>query len=330
MVPENGVTPDAPELAYSFDGSRYQLDGHRGDAGFGEILKWQMNSKRARWPRWIENRPQTPPPLRNEGDGVSATWIGHSTVLVQVAGLNILTDPFLSLRASPTQLAGPRRVRAPGLLPEAMPPIDILLISHNHYDHLDLPALAALSRHHTPHVITPRGNARLIAKASQRFRIDELDWYEHFDAGGARITVTPAFHWSKRTPFNTNQALWGAFVIETEAGIIYFAGDTGFGGGVSFSDVRRRFGAPRLSLLPIGAYEPRWFMSPQHMNPEEAVAAHERLETGSSLAIHHGTIQLTDEAIDAPARALVEALDNRRIDRARFLLPDVGETVLIA
>ena len=321
---------DSWDLSYRHDGARYHIDGHRGEAGFTDLLKWQLNGQRARWPKWVENRRHAPPPERVGGAAMSITWIGHSTVLVQAGGLNILTDPFLSFRASPSQIAGPRRVRAPGLTAAEMPPIDLVLVSHNHYDHLDLPALSDIARHHQPRIVTPAGNARLIARASRALQVHELDWYEGVNIGQARVTVTPAFHWSKRTAFDTNQALWGAFVLETGAGTIYFAGDTGFGDGVTFEAVRRRFGPPRLSLLPIGAYEPRWFMRPQHMNPEEAADAHLLLESQTSLAIHHGTIQLTDEAIDAPAKALSRALAGRSIDPGRFLVPDIGESIPVS
>jgi len=318
-----------PGLTYRYDGARFHIDGHRGEASFGDLLKWQMNGMRARWPRWVENKHYLPPEPRVDGTEMRLTWIGHSTVLVQTAGLNILTDPFLSQRASPTQWAGPKRVRAPALAAEDMPPIDLVLVSHNHYDHLDLPALTNIARHHDPRVVTPRGNAVLIRKASRRFQIDELDWGESVASGGAKVTVTPAFHWSKRTAFDTNRALWGAFVIETGGGTIYFAGDTGLGDGCTFREVRRQFGPPRLSLLPIGAYEPRWFMQPQHMNPDEAVTAHRHLGSSTSVAIHHGTIQMTDEAIDAPARELAAALSQHPVDPDSFLVPDVGKTISI-
>jgi L-ascorbate metabolism protein UlaG (beta-lactamase superfamily) len=313
-----------------YDGRRYQVEGHRGEAGFRELLKWQLAGRRSRWPRWIENRRYPPPPRRVTGDHLMATWIGHSTVLLQTAGLNILTDPFLSHRASPISWAGPARVRAPALDARTLPPIDLILLSHNHYDHLDLPGLRGIARHHRPHVITPQGNARLIAKASRNFLIDELLWGGSVKSGAATIHLTPALHWSKRSFFDANSALWGAFVVETPGGVIYFAGDTGYGEGRTFMSVREQFGPPRLSLLPIGAYEPRWFMHPQHMNPEEAVMAHQQLRSRTSLAIHHATIQLTDEAIDAPVMALNEALATHAIDPGAFLVPDVGETVSIS
>ncbi|MCA3574772.1 MAG: MBL fold metallo-hydrolase [Aestuariivirga sp.] len=311
------------------DGKRYRLEAHRGEAGFMDLLRWRFNGKRARWPDRVENRAHPPPPDRVMGDEIKATWIGHSTVLLQTSGLNILTDPFLSERASPVAFAGPRRVRPPALTPDRLPPIDIILLSHNHYDHMDLPALREIASRHAPHVVTPHGNARWIRRAAPSFRIDELRWGQSLAIGGAEIHLTPALHWSKRGLFDANTALWGAFVIATPGGTIYFAGDTGYGTGSTFADVRRSFGAPRLSLIPIGAYEPRWFMQPQHMNPEEAVKAHLALGSATSLAIHHGTIQLTDEAIDAPVRELASALAQHAVDPEQFLAPDAGEVVTI-
>lgn len=314
----------------SHDGRRYRLAGHRGEGSFGDLLKWQMGGGRQRWPKRIDNRAFPPPPARVEGEALTATWIGHSTVLLQTAGINILTDPFLSDRASPVPFAGPRRVRPPALDAETLPPIDLILLSHNHYDHMDLRALRHIARHHAPHVVTPAGNAKWIRRASPSFRIDELSWGGAVDSNGLRIHLTPALHWSKRGLFDANTALWGAFVVEAPGGPLYFAGDTGFGTGSTFAEINARFGAPRLSLLPIGAYEPRWFMHPQHMNPEEAVKAHRALQSRTSLAIHHGTIQLTDEAIDAPMQALSAALARQAIDPQCFLVPDAGETVSIA
>ena len=173
--------------------------------------------------------------------------------------------------------------------------------------------------------MTPHGNAKWVRRASSAFRIDELGWGQSVSVSGLTIHLTPALHWSKRGLFDANTALWGAFVVEAPGGNIYFAADTGYGTGSTFSDIRDRFGPPRLSLLPIGAYEPRWFMHPQHMNPEEAVLAHKALQSRASIAIHHGTIQLTDEAIDAPVAALRAALGQHSVDPRSFLVPDAGE-----
>lgn len=307
------------------DGRRYTLAGHRGEGSFRDLWKWQMEGNRARWPRRVENRPFPPPPQRVAGDALKATWVGHSTVLLQTAGLNILTDPFLSSRASPVPFAGPKRVRPAALTAETLPPIDLILLSHNHYDHMDLPALRRIARRHDAHVVTPHGNARWVRRAAPSFGIDELGWGDMVEHRGLRIHLTPALHWSKRGFFDANAALWGAFVVEAPGGPIYFAADTGFGTGSTFADIHAQFGPPRLSLLPIGAYEPRWFMHPQHMNPEEAVKAHRLLESRVSLAIHHGTVQLTDEAIDAPVAALQLALAQHSVDPRHFLVPDAGE-----
>jgi L-ascorbate metabolism protein UlaG (beta-lactamase superfamily) len=205
----------------------------------------------------------------------------------------------------------------------------VVLVSHNHYDHMDMPALSRLARQSKPLVVTPLGNARLMRRAMPGVEIVELNWGQPVAAGPVRITLVPALHWSKRSLSDVNKALWGAFVIQTNGGIIYFAGDTGFGDGAIFRDVRREFGAPRLSLLPIGAYEPRWFMKAQHMNPEEAVAAHGLLGSGTSLAIHHSTIQLTDEPMDAPARALAQAAVAAQLSDDAFRVVMPGEGVIV-
>lgn len=312
-----------------FDGSRFHIPGHRGAVGFADLLKWRFSRGRANWPRRIDNKPYPPPPRHVEGRELQATWIGQSTVLIQTAGVNILTDPFLSERASPVAFAGPKRVRAPALHAENLPPIDVILISHNHYDHMDLSALNRLARHHRARILTPLGNGRYVRPAADGLPIDELDWTENRLLGDVRITLTPALHWSRRGFSDANRALWGAFAIETPAGLAYFAGDTGFGDGAMFEAIRSHFGPPRLALLPIGGYEPRWFTKPQHMNPEEAVAAHLLLGSGTSLAIHHSTIQLTDEAIDEPKRKLADSLLSGNVAASSFLVPEPGETVLI-
>ena len=313
----------------NFDGSRFYLEGHPPSAKFTDLLKWQFSGGRAKWPRRIDNISHARPPQRVDGAEIHVTWIGHATILLQTAGLNILTDPLLSERASPFSFTGPRRVRAPGIPIEELPKIDLILVSHNHYDHMDLPALRNVARRHRPHIITPLGNTRHIRKAVAGLEIDELDWGDKVQSGAMKITLTPALHWSKRGFFDTNKSLWGAFVIETGDGFIYFAGDTGYGDGSTFRDIREHFGRPRLSLLPIGAYEPRWFMKFQHMNPDESVQAHLDLESEKSLAIHHGTIQLTDEPFDAPVKALAQALATRDIDPSAFLVPDIGESIRI-
>lgn len=304
---------------------RYELPRQRGQAKLGEILKWQTSGSRQKWPKHVANKSYPAPPKQVEGKDMAATWIGHSTVLIQTAGLNILTDPFFSKRASPTQLIGPARVRPPGLALNNLPPIDVILLSHSHYDHMDKPALKSLALKHKAKLITPLGNGH----HAKGHDVKELDWHETYTNGTLKVTALPALHWSKRSLSDTNKSLWAAFMIESESGNIYFGADTGFGAGETFREAKRLFGPPRLSLLPIGAYEPRWFMAPQHMNPQEAVMAHQLLGSQQSLAIHHGTVQLTDEAIDAPVAALEQALGAAHLTREDFVVADIGQTVWI-
>jgi L-ascorbate metabolism protein UlaG (beta-lactamase superfamily) len=312
-------------MKYRLQNSKFVIDGHSGEASFRDVMKWQFGGGRAKWPRRIENKIHAAPPQRLNGSDLRITWIGHSTVLIQTAGLNIITDPFFSKRASPFQFAGPMRVRDAGIEIANLPPIDIILLSHNHYDHLDLPALRQLQKAHKPKLITPLVNSRY----AKGFDTSELDWRQSTEIGDVRCTLMPTWHWSKRGFGDTNEALWGAFVIESAGGVIYFAADTGYGDGNTFKEVRERFGNPRLSLLPIGAYEPRWFMKPQHMDPEEAVQAHVDLGSRTSIAIHHGTVQLTNEAIDAPVSALKRALQKAAVPEDTFKVLDVGECIAI-
>ncbi len=316
-------------MEYTRRRKRYRIKGYRSGGGILQVMKWQFGSRPARWPKRLDNETYPPPPIHVYGNALRATWIGHSTVLLQTSGINILTDPFLAMRASPFTLAGPRRVRKPALDAHELPPIDIVLISHNHYDHLDKVGLKELLKDHNPVFLTPLGNRKHLRSLQSGLEIHELDWRQSIDLGGMRVTVMPALHWSKRTLDDANHSLWGAFAIETPGGVIYFAGDTGYGQGQTFREIRERFGRPRLSLLPIGAYEPRWFMKAVHMNPEDAVLAHLDLESRTSLAIHHGTIQLTNEAIDQPRMDLALALEKLDVSPEDFLAPDIGESLSV-
>ncbi len=306
---------------------RYRIEGYRAGGRFIDVLRWQFTTLKRRWPVRVENAAYGGPPPAVYRDQIKVTWLGHATLLIQVEGANILTDPFFSVRASPSQLIGPRRVRAAPFRPDELPHIDVVLLSHNHYDHLDVPGLRRLLKHHTPTFVTPLGNKRYLQRARRSINCIELDWRQQAELENLRITCMPALHWSKRSVEDANKALWGAFVIETPGGVIYFAGDTGYGDGGTFREVCERFGSPRVSLLPIGAYEPYWFMKPMHMNPDDAVKAHLDLGSQTSIAMHHGTIQLTNEKIDQPLIDLATALDAHGVTDDQFMAPDVGETV---
>src|SRR5215471_7432823 len=257
-----------------------------------------LRTPRAPWPARVEVVPQRPQSL--DSSAAVITFVGHSTFLIQTPAGNILTDPMYSQRAGPFNLMGPRRVRQPAVRLEDLPPISIVLLSHNHYDHCDLRTLGRLAARFDPIVLTPIGNGRLVRSSGMR-RIEELDWWQQSKTAPMPVTLTPAHHFSARSPFDKNRALWGGFEIMAGDTRIYFAGDTAYA--PFFCDVRRRLGPIDLALLPIGAYEPRWFMQVVHMNPSEAVRAHLDLEAAETIGMHFGTFQLTTEGIDEPLQA---------------------------
>ncbi len=258
------------------------------------------------------------------------SYVGHASWLIQVAGLNILIDPIWSARASPLSWAGPKRVNDPGIAFDALPPIDVALVSHGHYDHLDIATLSRLAAKFSPRVITPLGNDVTMRSADSAIRAEAFDWHDRVELGsGIAVTMVPTRHWSARGLFDRNKALWASFVLETPAGKIYIVCDSGYGDGQHFRRVAQAHGPLRLALLPIGAYEPRWFMKDQHMNPSDAVKALADCGAEQALAHHYGTFQLTDEAIDAPVVALHAALDEAKIPHERFVALKPGQVVEI-
>jgi L-ascorbate metabolism protein UlaG (beta-lactamase superfamily) len=247
------------------------------------------------------------------------TIVGHASVLIQADGLNVLTDPVWSDRASPVPFAGPRRVLAPGIAFEHLPPIDAVLLSHNHYDHMDMVTLRRLSAVHAPLMVTSLGNEAILRRAIPDVRVQAADWWECVDIGqGCEVTVVPAYHWSARTGRDRRMALWSGFMLSSGAGRVHFAGDTGYGDGQIFRQMRRRIGRPDLALIPIGAYAPRWFMSAQHTDPNEAVQILQDLEAARAVGIHWGVFQLTDEPREEPPELLLEALARHGVPEAQF------------
>lgn len=306
-----------------FNGKTFFNPGQASDRGFLDLLRWKMTSRPAPWPERVEVV-RRPLPPRPGSDGVAATWVGQSTFLLRSRSATILTDPVFSERASPLSWLGPRRVAPPGVDFDAVPRVDLVLLSHDHYDHCDLATLGRLARRDDPLVVAPLGHRLLLAGAGVR-RIVELDWWESHAAGaGADVTLVPALHWSRRSPFETNMRLWGGFMLRTGGRLVYFAGDSGYRDGL-FAEIGRRCGAPDLALIPIGAYAPRWFMSDAHMDPEEAVRTHRDVGARRSLAMHWGTFQLTDEARDEPVRRLAEATGGS----ADFLAIQIGESASV-
>ena len=324
--------PMTPRLSDHFDGTHFFDPNGAPPKSLAEVLSWQLGSgrQRAAWPDWVDNAHADTPPPQVTGDKVRLSFVGHVSWLIQTAGLNILIDPVWSMRASPFSFAGPKRHSAPGIAFEALPKIDAVLVSHGHYDHLDLATLSKLAARDAPRVITPLGNDTTMQAADRNIRAEAFDWHDRVELGnGIAVTLVPTRHWTARGLFDRNKALWTSFVLETPAGKIYIVCDSGYGDGGHFRRVREAHGPLRLAILPIGAYEPRWFMKDQHMNPEDAVKALADCGAEQALAHHHATFQLTDEAIDAPATALGDALDAAEIPRTTFTALQPGQVVEI-
>ncbi len=295
--------------------------------GFADILKWVFNRKKAIWPKWINSNPGPAPVYRVTGPEVRITFVNHSTLLIQADGMNILTDPIWSDRAGPLSFVGAKRVRAPGIEFEELSPVDAVLVSHNHYDHMDIRTLRALDKKYSPLFLVGLGNREFLEKKGLK-RVEELDWWEKTSLSNGRyVFFVPAQHFSGRTPWNIDKSLWGGFVIESSGGHIYFAGDTGFGKFIE--QLHENFADIRVALLPIGAFEPRWFMSPIHMDPGDAVRAHQILKSGLSIGIHIGTFHLADEGINAPVEQLEKNLRENGLDKGEFIILEPGETALV-
>lgn len=309
------------EKSDHFDGARFVNPSGTAGQPISAVPRMLREPRKA-WPGGIDEPPRRPQPL--DGARAVVTFIGHSTFLIQSAAGNILTDPIYSHRAGPFNLLGPRRVRRPAVSFEDLPSIAVVLLSHNHYDHCDLRTLRMIAKRFDPVVVTPLGNASLVRSAGIR-RVEELDWWQDARTSPMPITLTPARHFSARTPFDRNRALWGGFKVVLPDARVFFAGDTAYDS--FFREVRQRLGPIDLALLPIGAYEPRWFMRAVHMNPAEAVQAHLDLEASVSVGMHFGTFQLTAEGIDEPVRELEDAMRGSRVEPARFRTLDFGDSI---
>ncbi|WP_097141161.1 MBL fold metallo-hydrolase [Rhizobium subbaraonis] len=327
-MPERSRNPyyDGP-VSDHFDGTRFFNPGGDPPRGLRDLLRWQFGGGRSRWPKSAPSPfPAARPEKRIDGKHLRVTMVGHATLLIQVAGLNILTDPVWSPRTSPFTFTGPRRVVPPGIEFDDLPPIDIVLVTHNHYDHLDLVTLKRLYDRHAPHIVTPLGNDTIIRRAIPDVKISDMDWGDRMSLwDNLLIDCEPCHHWSARGTRDRRMALWAAFVLTTPAGNIYHIGDTGFHDGINYRAAADRHGGFRLACLPIGAYEPRWFMKSQHQNAREAVDGMLACRSAHAVGHHFGTVQLTDEAIDAPVDMLKTALACRDIAPERFRALRAGE-----
>jgi len=323
------ANPDKP----NHTGNGFRNIGEYEESSFFDFLKW-------RWERaWkdipeagdysFELAPNDPAFLRVNRDRTTLTWIGHATVLLQAHGRNILTDPHFSERASPVQWMGPRRAVPPGLSLVDLPRIDFVVLSHDHYDSLDENSIIAL--HSRPGggdtvFVAPLGFRSWLAGRGIN-RIVELDWWERHEEEGLSFVAVPVRHWSKRSLFSRNKRLWAGWVLLAGDFRFFFSGDTGYA--PFFTEIGSRYGPFNLAAIPIGAYEPRWFMQKHHVTPEEAVQIHKDLKSEKSVGIHWGTFVLTDEPLDEPPKRLEKARDENGMPEDEIMVLRHGETIML-
>jgi L-ascorbate metabolism protein UlaG (beta-lactamase superfamily) len=285
-----------------------------------------LGDRPAKWPDKVNNKAVPDLNMNLEHGAAAVTFINHATILVQTKELTFLTDPVFSERVSPFTWIGPKRVRAPGISIKNLPKIDVVVISHNHYDHLDIASITELQQQHDPLFLIALGDS-MIVQHIKNLRYKEMDWWEKYTIGNTHIHFLPAQHWSARGLIDRNLSLWGSFMIEASGFNTYFAGDTGYAR--HFKEIAQKFPKIDLALLPIGAYKPRWFMRAQHMDPADAIQAHQDLQAYKSIAVHFGTWQLTDEAINEPITDLKQAKIIKNIAEDEFYVMDNGETRLL-
>ncbi len=313
-----------------FDGQQFYNPGQNNSKTFKDSLIWMLRRDRPAWPEYRELSAYDQPPERVNGRELRLAYVGHVSVLLQSHGLNILFDPVWSDRASPVTWAGPKRAHPPGIRFDELPPIDVVLLTHSHYDHMDIPFLRQLWERDRPRIIAPLGNDNVIQRKLPQVQVETYDW-----GGQARLNaelivhLTPALHWSARSVWDRKKALWASFVLETPEGNLYLVGDTAYGNGDLFRQAARQYGPFRLALLPIGAYVPRWFMRDHHMNPHEAVQAHRLLGARYSIPVHYGTFPLADDRYDAPLKDLRLALQEQQVPAEQFRIMEPGTYWLV-
>lgn len=307
-----------------FNGRRFVNPDELRGRGLYDMIKWSVTGDRGEWVQLHEHELEFDTPAhRPEEEDIAVTFVNHSTFLITVDGLHILTDPVWSRRVSPYNWVGPKRMRPPGVRFGDLPDIDMVLISHNHYDHLDMPTVQRLHQQHDPLFVTPLGVDRLLHENGID-RTVNLDWWQSHTLGDRmQVSGVPAQHFSGRGVFDRDKTLWCGYVVETARGTFYFAGDTAYGS--FFTDIGEHFDID-LSIIPIGAYKPRWFMQPIHADPAEAVRIHHDVQSDRSIGSHFGTFPLADEAMDEPAADLADALEEHNLSSDHFFILPEGKT----
>ena len=304
----------------------FQSESH----GFADFWRW-MQERRENPGKAVSLHPRTVDLefIRENRTLPLVMWLGHSAFLLQINGINILTDPMLGDRASPFSFIGPRRHMPPAISVEDLPEIDLVLISHNHYDHLDYGTIRQLIKKQDekqPHFYVPLGLSQWFKITGAQF-VNELDWWKEDDFKGWKITSVPAQHFSGRGLGDRNSTLWCGWVIKKDAFTYYFAGDSGYC--PYFKEIGERLGPMNLSAIPIGAYEPRWFMEPVHVSPAEAVQIHQDVRSQFSIGMHWGTFKLTDEDMDEPPRKLRKIMAKNSLDNKEFITVDPGQIIYL-
>lgn len=317
------------EVSDHFNGEKFFNPNHVAAKNFGDVIKWYFNRDQGEWKELTNIQYGMPPPKKIMEGELSITFVNHSTFLIQLYGMNILTDPIWSERSSPFSWIGPKRMRPPGIKFEDLPPIDIVLISHNHYDHLDIPTLKRIYEDHRPRFYTPLGVAKFLEE-NNILGATDMDWWDELALSNhLKLVNVPAQHFSGRGMADKDATLWSGYVIKSNSGNIYFAGDTGYNDRL-FRKIGEECAPINLSLIPIGAYRPQWFMSPIHVSPEEAVQIHSDTKSEKSVAIHFGTFPMADDGMHEPVRDLEKALKEAGISNKDFMVMKEGEIRKIA
>lgn len=308
-----------------FDGKKFHNPSGMPAKGFREVFKF-MREERGNWVAMKPTSEKTDPVQLDQDSDDSLAFVNHSTFLIQLDGKNILTDPIWSDRCSPFQWAGPKRLRPPGMAFEDLPKIDIVLLSHNHYDHLDIHTVRRLKKMFNPLFITSLGVGNFLTRKGIS-NVTEIDWWESISTHNLNIMATPANHFSGRGIFDRDTTLWSGFTIDNSQKKVYFTGDSGYSS--IFKEIGQKIKDVDVALIPIGAYEPRWFMSPIHVAPDEAVQIHLDIMPRQSYAMHFGTFPLANEGSGQAEKELKAALNEAGLSSESFIIPKEGKTYTI-